>query len=281
MDEPRSLRILVSLLILLALESCSSAQTVPSGKIGVDSKQMSLPQSRLIQPTQNPPPAFQAITLLPNPTSTQQATLAPTPQPSNFSNLISWPAPTAPLPTEYVIRGISGHRQLLAIDCEAAAAVDWASYFGVKIDERLFQSELPISDNPDYGCVGNVNDPWGELPPLGYGVYAGPVADLLSAYGLPAKAYKGYTLDQLKAKVSRGIPVIAWVVGSVERGSPHIYADPEGRKIVVAAYEHVVIVIGYTDVRIRYLSEGAVHYAATEVFLQSWGDLGNMVVVDR
>lgn len=49
----------------------------------------------------------------------------------------------------------------------------------------------------------------------------------------------------------------------------------------MAAYEHVVIVIGYTDLRVRYLSEGGIHYAATETFLQSWGVLGNMVVVDR
>jgi uncharacterized protein YvpB len=250
----------------------------------MDARPAAFSRTPAIQPARARPKTIQATLPLPTLTPTQVPSRTPAPLPVVSPTYTSSPLPPLPtftVPTEYALSGLHGHRQLLAIDCEAAAAVDWANYFGVKIDERNFQNELPVSDNPDYGFVGNVNDPWGELPPHGYGVYAGPVANLLSAYGLPAKAYKGYTLDQLKVKIAQGIPVIAWVVGSVDRGSPHIYTDPEGSKVVVAAYEHVVIVIGYSNLRIRYLSEGAVHYVATEVFLQSWGVLGNMVVVDR
>jgi hypothetical protein len=66
--------------------------------------------------------------------------------------------------------------------------------------EFEFQYTLPVSDNPDYGFVGNVNSPWGQVPPYAYGVHAGPVADLLNEYGIPAKAYKGYTLEQVIAQ---------------------------------------------------------------------------------
>ncbi len=140
---------------------------------------------------------------------------------------------------------------------------------------------LPISDNPDYGFVGDVNAAWGQIPPYGYGVYAGPVAALLNAYGVQAKAYKNYTLDQIKAKIDQDIPVIVWVIGNVERGTPLSHTDSQGRTTVVAAYEHVVIVTGYTATQVQFMSEGIIHTTTTQMFLDSWGVLGNMVIVDR
>jgi uncharacterized protein YvpB len=256
-----------------------TAMIAPSAGLLVNTVPVRVQPPAGLQPTLAPQKPIPAV--LPLPTATQEFSPTQTQEPAPASTQEPSPTPVQPVPTEYAISILRGHRQLLSIDCEVAAAVDWANFFGVKIDERLFQNELPVSDNPDYGFVGDVNGAWGELPPHGYGVYAGPVARLLDAYGLPAKAYKGYTLDQLKAKVAQGIPVITWVVGSVDRGSPRFYTDAEGRRVVVAAYEHVVIVIGYTDLRIRYVSEGVTHYAATEAFLQSWGVLGDMVLVDR
>ena len=100
------------------------------------------------------------------------------------------PQPTA-LPTEHYIRNITGHKQYFPLGCETAAAKDWAKFLGHDFNEFEFQYKLPISDNPEFGFVGNVNSPWGQVPPYAYGVYAGPVADLLNAYGIPAKAIKG------------------------------------------------------------------------------------------
>jgi uncharacterized protein YvpB len=78
------------------------------------------------------------------------------------------------------------------------------------------------------------------VPPYGYGVHAGPIADLLNAYGIPAKAYKGYTLEQIKTQIAAGKPVIAWVIGNVVGGVPYVYTDKKGNQVTVAAYEHVV-----------------------------------------
>ena len=281
MSSTTYFKMLVLFAVLLAIVAGRPATFEPTEGVLANSMSVEFHQTVTIQPTLTPKNTIQEV--LPLPASNQTQESIQTPNLGSFFTLAQQPSPTPiqPLPTEYTISILRGHRQLLSIDCEAAAAVDWANFFGVKIDERVFQNELPRSDNPDFGFVGDVNGVWGELPPHGYGVYAGPVARLLTAYGLPAKAYKGYTLDQLKAKVAQGIPVIAWVVGSVDRGSPRFYIDSEGRRVTVAAYEHVVIVIGYSDLRIRYMSEGVTHYAATETFLQSWRVLGNMVVVDR
>jgi uncharacterized protein YvpB len=174
---------------------------------------------------------------------------------------------------------MKAYKQDRSLDCEARAAVDWAAYFGFTISEYDFQFRLPVSDNPDLGFVGTSDSLWGQTPPFAYGVYAGPVADLLKKYGVHALAVKGMTMDDLKKQVSLGHPVIAWVIGNCVGGVPTEYVDPQGNKTIVAAYEHVIIVIGYTTDRIRYFSSGKMYETPYEVFLNSWGVLGNMAII--
>ncbi len=232
-----------------------------------------------------------ARTALPTtaPTATSAATASATPLPPTGTATVPSVVPTASvatrratptLPPEHYIR-ISGHKQYFTLGCEAAVALDWAKFLGFSFNEFEFQYKLPVSDNPDYGFVGDVNSPWGQVPPYGYGVHAGPVADLLNEYGIQAKAYKGYTLEQIIAKVAQEKPVIAWVIGNVVGGIPYEYTDKEGRKVTVAAYEHVVIVTGYNEKKLRYMTNGKFFETPKEVFLNSWGVLGHMVVVDE
>ena len=214
----------------------------------------------------------------------QRIPATPTAIPSSTSTVLPLQptaTPTPILPDEHYILNISGHRQYFPLGCEAATAKDWANYFGKDFNEFEFQYKLPISDNPDLGFVGSVNSPWGQVPPYGYGVYAGPVAALLNTYGIPAKAYKGYTLEQIKAKIAADKPVIVWVIGNVVGGVPAEYTDAHGNKTLVAAYEHVVIVTGYNQDHIRYMNNGRFFETPDTVLLNSWGVLGNMVIVDK
>ena len=185
-----------------------------------------------------------------------------------------------PLPEEHYIWNIWGHRQYFDIGCEASAVRDWAGYFGVEIHESNFQFQLPASDNPDFGFVGSVIDPWGQVPPYSYGVHAYPVANLLrSAYGMNARGVKHFTIEQLKREIAANRPVIAWVIGNVVGGIPYLYTDKDGRQVIVAAYEHVVIVTGYTREKIRYMNNGRFYDIPLETFENSWKVLENMVVV--
>jgi uncharacterized protein YvpB len=189
------------------------------------------------------------------------------------------PTPTPTLPAVSIITDMKAYKQDRSLDCEARAAVDWAAYFGVTISEYDFQFNLPVSDNPDLGFVGTSNSLWGQTPPYAYGVYAEPVATLLQKYGVNAVALKGMTLEELKLQISLGHPVIAWVIGNCVGGVPTEYIDFQGNKTIVAAYEHVIIVIGYTNNRIRYYSSGKMYETPYEVFLNSWAVLGNMAIV--
>ena len=210
------------------------------------------------------------------PTLRPSSTLVPsmTPIPS-FTPV---PSPT-PIPNSFYISGVNSFRQSYPLSCESRTAVDWADFFGFLIYESDFQFGLPRSDNPDIGFVGEVHDPWGQVPPYSYGVHAGPVATLLKEeYGLPARAAKNFSLENLKKEIASGQPVIAWVIGNMVGGIPDEFVDQKGNHVLVAAYEHTVIVTGYGKDHIRYLNNGKFYQVPVETFLNSWGVLGNMLI---
>ncbi len=214
-----------------------------------------------------------SATFTSSPTHTPTPAAQPTPLPSPIVTQIN-------LPPSAMITGISGHEQIYELGCEASAAVDWAGYYDVLIYESTFQFALPLSDNPELGFVGNVTtDGWGQIPPHAYGVHAPPIAELLREYGLPALAVKGMTLEEVKAELAKGDPIIAWVIGNMVYSYPVKYIDKEGNAVTVAPYEHVVILTGYDETSITYMNNGLFYSVPTEVFLTSWGVLGNMAVI--
>lgn len=265
--------VLVGLLAGGGLLSCSSPQALQPGAV---------PSGTVPSTTFT----LQPVTATVRPAAEETASMTPAAVTSTGVTrtadvLTPQASPTLDFPRDHYIINIRGHKQYFPLGCETSAAKDWSNYFNKDFNEFEFQYRLPLSDNPDFGFVGDVNSPWGQVPPYGYGVYAGPIADLLSAYGITAHAYKGYSLEQVKYKIAQDIPVIAWVIGNVVGGVPTEYTDHEGNKTVVAAYEHVVIVTGYSTTHIRYMSNGKFYDTPNHVFLNSWAVLGNMVVVDQ
>lgn len=217
----------------------------------------------------------------PEPSSTLRPSSTPLPSPTPIPSFTTVPSST-PIPESIYIKGVTSFRQSYPISCESRTAVDWAEFFGVQIFESDFQFALPLSDNPDKGFVGDVHDPWGQVPPYSYGVHAAPVATLLKEeYGLSARAAKNFSLENLKKELASGQPLIAWVIGNMVGGIPSEYIDQAGDKVIVAAYEHTVIVTGYGKDHIRYLNNGNFFQVPVDTFLNSWGVLGNMVVYHK
>ena len=183
------------------------------------------------------------------------------------------------IPDSHYIWDIWGHRQYFGLGCEASAVVDWAEYFGVTVGEFAFQMRLPLSDNPDQGFVGSVEGPWGQVPPYAYGVHAAPVAKVLREhYGMNFVGEKGLTIEDLQRELASGQPVIAWVIGNCTGGIPYEYIDKAGKPVIVAAYEHVVILTGYDKDTIRYMNNGKFYDIPYVNFANTWGVLGNMAV---
>ncbi len=213
-----------------------------------------------------PPPTF---TRTPRPTLT--ATASPTPSPTL--------TPTPTLPAQARISGVTGHRQTLSLSCEARSATDWAAYFNLNIDEMEFLHRLPVSDNPEVGFVGDVNGDWGYVPPKAYGVHAGPVAELLRAYGAPAQALRGLSWEDLQREIVAGRPVIVWVVGHLWAGKPVTYTAQDGQTVTVARYEHTMMLIGYSDTRATVVDGENTYSQPIKGFLRSWSVLGNMAIL--
>lgn len=208
---------------------------------------------------------------------------------ARIASVLPPPTPTPTpvyLPPSAYVDGMSGEDQQLPLDCESRSAVDWASHFGFNIDELDFLNNLPSSDDPDSGFVGDPNGVWGNVPPNDYGVHAMPISALLQDYGLTASSYRSLRWDDLRAEITSGQPVIVWIIGGSSRnlvnGIPHFYtAASNNNTSIVAQYEHTVILVGYTPTNVTVLNGSRFVDVPLTQFLDSWSVLRFMAVLSR
>jgi len=217
-------------------------------------------------------------TTTPTRTITPTPSMSPTPLFPSATPIIPTLAPVNLPPAAY-LNPIPGSKQVLPLSCEAHVAVVWANFFGATIDEMQFLNRLPRSDNPEKGYVGNPAGSWGRTPPHDYGVHAQPVADLLRQYGVRATAHKQMSIETIKAEIASGRPVIVWVVGHVGFANSILYTAQDGEEVLVAPYEHTVIVVGYDQFGVRILDGEETYDRPLGTFLRSWETLENMAII--
>jgi uncharacterized protein YvpB len=239
--------------------------------------------------TQTPTP-FQP---LPTSTATPTATATTTPTPTPTSTLTPTALPThTPRPTatpklkegiydQVMLDDFLGYAQIYTLDCESRSAVDWAAYLGYSINEQGFLDSLPKTDNPETGFVGDYTGPNGNIPPLSYGVHAAPVARLLRSYGVPAEDVKSATWEDVQRSLSEGYPVIAWVIYGVATGEAVEYTPKDAETVLVAAYEHTVVVIGYDNDTVTVMDGNLRYERSLDAFLSSWRVLRNMAIFHK
>lgn len=185
------------------------------------------------------------------------------------------------LPAEAHVDGVIGHPQKHLISCESRSAADWAAFFGTRVGENEILDLLPRSDNPEEGFVGNPDSPWGGLPPNGYGVHPPPLAGVLRELGVRARAYAGLGWDDLRTEIAAGRPVIVWVIGAMWGGTAVQYKTKSGKTVPVAAFEHTMILTGYTPQTVSVVdaSSGLPQIYPLSAFRNSWRVLGNRAII--
>lgn len=234
------------------------------------------------QPTLTPTLAAGSATPTPFQPLPITPTNTPTPTPSNTPTPTITPSPTntppPDLPSDAYIDGIWGFPQAFNLSCESRSASDLARFFGVNFTELEFLYALPQSDNPEVGFVGSVNGFLGQLPPLGYGVHARPVAKLMRSFGLDAEAHKDMSFKDLKKEVAAGRPVMVWAIADMGYSAPVEYTSSDGKTSIVARFEHTFIVIGFGDDYVTVLDNERIYSVTTDQFKASWGVLGNMAI---
>ncbi len=138
---------------------------------------------------------------------------------------------------------VARQRQSHNLSCESSAASMSAQYHNVGLSEADVLAALPLDPNPHLGFRGNVDGPTGGTKD--YGVYAGPVLDVLNSRGLRARPVKG-GLDGIKAAIARGNPVIAWVTYDCQPSTPATVTI-NGEAVTLVPWQHVVVVTGYNQ----------------------------------
>ncbi len=183
------------------------------------------------------------------------------------------------VPKSAYVGNLRGTAQLYTLDCEAQAAVDWAKFFDVNIDESEFIDRMPKSDDPEIGFVGRVNGAMGQLPPNDYGIHASPIAEMLKEYGLPAKAKHDWSLSGIKKEIAAGQPVIAWIVNMPFTIDSQEYTASNGNTTTVARFEHTWIIIGYNASTVTVVDSTWTYNVNVDEFLARWEALGKQAVI--
>lgn len=185
------------------------------------------------------------------------------------------------LPDQASVSGVIGHAQRHNLSCEARSASDWAAFFGYSVSEDDLLNSMPRSDNPNNGFVGKPDGVWGNIPPYSYGVYPPPVAAALRAEGVPAREEAGFVWDDLRGEIAAGRPVIVWIIGAMWSGTPQDYSVSGGQTVRVAAFEHTMILTGYTRSTVDVVDAytGLSYGYSLQAFLQSWDVLGRLALI--
>ena len=223
-------------------------------------------------PTEKAPIVVPTLTAQPDSLPKEMPTPTQQPTPASESSADN-------LPTSAYIKGVYGSHQLYTLDCEAQAAVDWARFFGVPISNLQFIDRLPHSDDPTQGFVGNINGTMGQLPPNDYGIYAGPVAEILREYGLNALAVSGWDIQAIKTEIAAGRPVIAWIVNLPFAVETSQYTASNGNTTTVARFEHTWIITGYNAYTFTVIDSEWTYNVKTSTFIERWNALGNQAII--
>ena len=178
------------------------------------------------------------------------------------------------------MEGVVGHPQQRNLSCESRSATDLAAYWGADFTEDAFFRRLPKSDNPHRGFVGDVDMPAGSMPPLGYGVYAQPVAATLRSFGLDAQAHHAMSLDALKQELAAQRPVVVWATYDMQLPGAETWVSSDGETSTIVRWQHTFIAVGYDQRGLRLVDayDGAIQQFAYQDFVPAWEQLGRMAV---
>ncbi len=198
-------------------------------------------------------------------------------------SLLHWTALADEPPPSASVEGVVGYPQEHDLSCESRSATDLAAFWGVPFAEDDFFRRLPKSDNPYRGFLGDVDQPPGSMPPAGYGVYAGPIAATLRSFGLDAQAWREWGLDDLRAELAAGWPVIVWATYDMRLPEVQSWVSTDGATSPIVQWQHTFIAVGYDDVGVYLVDayDAATKHFAYEQFALAWAQLGGMAVTVR
>ena len=173
--------------------------------------------------------------------------------------------------------------------CESVSLYMLLDYYGidVKVDDiydLLPMGAQPYDDengvrhgaNPEREFVG---DPRSEYS---YGVFNEPIAQVAEQFKPGVKTKKGATIDEIKAILDTGDPVLAWYVSAPMRDIMYRWSwlDENGEMVHWPGGEHAVVICGYDDTSLTYRdpNAGTTVIIDYDTFSKSFDELGGRIV---
>ncbi|NLJ57015.1 MAG: peptidase C39 [Firmicutes bacterium] len=177
--------------------------------------------------------------------------------------------------------------------CEVTSLAMLLQYAGVPADKMTLAHEIRkdpspyrVNDgkiyfgNPHAGFVGNMY----TLKEPGYGVYHGPICELLEKY-LPGRTIDltGCALEEVLLFISEGVPV--WVVANatfapLPPAEFQVWHTPQG-SVKITYREHAVLLTGY-DAENVYFNDPRFdtknRQASRQEFTAAWEQMGSQAV---
>ena len=206
--------------------------------------------------------------------------LAETPAPATGTP----PASEGGLPAAVLLQGVPIGKQTRALNCEFQTASDLAWYYGRPFTwEEIFQYVgHDVGGNPHKGFVGrSFDDLPGQLYPLGYGVYAEPIANAFAQLGLTAEVSYYNPREWLVTQLAKGHPVMVWTTSNMTIRPVATWTAADGVTVIGVPGEHTYLAVGYDADGLWLIDpwDGQRHHFDWQAFLGSWDLLDRMALV--
>ena len=173
--------------------------------------------------------------------------------------------------------------------CESVSLYMLLNYYGVQVTVDDIYDLLPMGAQPydDENGVRHganperefVGDPRSEYS---YGVFNEPIAKVAEHFKPDVKTERDVSIDQIKAILDTGNPVLAWYVSAPMRDIMYrwCWLDENGETVYWPGGEHAVVICGYDDTSLTYRDPNAGTTVAIDydTFEKSFRELGGRVV---
>jgi len=178
--------------------------------------------------------------------------------------------------------------QRYTLSCEAAALRMILAFRGIDENEDSLLAKIGFDTTSKDGNVWGdphnafVGDVKGKQMRTGYGVYWEPIERVAKQFR-NAKAFTGWTVDQLTSELQKGHPVQVWTYS--KGGNPTTWQTPSGKQIQAVSGEHSIVAKGFVgkkeDPKQIIVNDpliGEIYMPQAE-FNKKWNSLGRSGVV--
>jgi Uncharacterized protein conserved in bacteria len=173
--------------------------------------------------------------------------------------------------------------------CESVSLYMLLQYYGVDVTVDQIYDLLPMGAQPYVDEEGVrhganperefVGDPRSEYS---YGVFNRPIAQVAEQFKPGAETREGASVEDIKAILDTGNPVLAWYVSAPMRDIMYRWSwmDEKGEMVHWPGGEHAVVVCGYDDTAIIYRdpNAGTTVVIDDDTFSRSFQELGGRIV---